>query len=415
MPIHQYKSLVVNPAAGNEPVILGARIGLAINSALAGQGSEPLNIIILSAGERQVQVLQDELTGLAGTKRILLDEQGGSILANVLASQNNFTEHIRVLDEEYDTIQTALNAHVGKHATQPFAVRTLTGDVITIDPQDIRGSIDTGGRIVIDTHCRDFIFPVLTSDLMAAARATYNLPHIEAVEKRVRAADRSYRNRFIPLVHTLTGSMISPDPGIPVSQKFKELTAQPTATQAGEVIYTPPMKNTSAAAAFDGVTGEGIYAMLSGHGPGMADTFQATLRAARDANLKVYTNPWSDEVEGTIRISPKALYDPRIKTVIGRAGWGTGWLMLNIGKPWLVIPPQSGDDPEIELNLQTITRLGIGAVVNPATFGATDLKDSIARCGPRVRELRDLTTQYFGTSDGITHVARQIAKNYITS
>jgi hypothetical protein len=412
MLISKQQSLVINPAAGNEPIILGARIGLAINDVCIAQGKEPLNIIILSSGERQKRVLQDELTGLSGTERILLDERGGSLLATVLSSQGNFAEHMRVLHDEYSATQTALNDRLGKQATQPFATHNLTGQEVTVDPQSILGSIDTGGRVIIDTHYRDFAFPVLTSELIRAAHMSDD-PMIAAVEARARAEDLLYRDRFIPLVYTLTGPAISEDPTIPMREKFKELLAQPATTQGGEIIFTPPMKNMSQPAAFDGVTGEGVYAMLSGHGPGVDDTFRATLRAASDAGLKVYTNPWSDEVEGTIRISPKALYDPRIKTVVGRAGWGTGWLMLNIGKPWLVIPVQPGDDPEIRLNHQVITRLGIGAVIDPESFAASDLEGCIHQFSPRVRALRDLTTEHFGTSDGVAYIAQRIAANYL--
>jgi hypothetical protein len=415
MKISQYKSLVINPAAGNEPIILGAYIALAINDLLAAQGRDPLDIIVPIISKRQKDVLQDELQDHPGIERIMLDEQAGLILANVLTSQGNFIEHIRVLHDEYDTIQAALNDHFGKQATQLFTVYSLTEQAATMNPQGIVGSLDTGGRVIIDTHYRDFAFPVLTSELIRATKEanTYaNNPLLTTVENRARAEDRTYRNRFISLVHTLAGPIISDDPTISMRQKFKELLVQSTATPAGEVIFTPPMKHVMPAMPFDGVVGEGVYAMLSGTDQGAIDTFQATIKAAKGADLTVYTNPWAGEIADTVRISPKALHDPRIKAVVGRAGWGTGWQMLTIGKSWLVIPPQQGDDPEIQFNHQVIERLGIGSVIDSQTFDAAVLEDYIRRFGPRVRELRELTTQRFGTSDGIAYIAQRIVASY---
>lgn len=126
----------------------------------------------------------------------------------------------------------------------------------------------------------------------------------------------------------------------------------------------------------------------------------------------MYSLPWSDTRGGVVRLSPNRLNDPRIKAVIGRAGWGTGWLTLNTGKTWLVIPPQPGDDPEILFNHVVIERLGIGAVIDPATFTGDMLLGEIARCGPRVLELRALTERHFGTSDGNVHVAGLLATAY---
>ncbi|MBL8159321.1 hypothetical protein JNJ66_02600 [Candidatus Saccharibacteria bacterium] len=410
--------LVINPAGGNEPIIRGARIGLAINKKCKLQDMRPLTIVIPITDERQRGVLADELLGLTGTERIVLDEGAGGILRTVLKSQGDFVRHVHVLHDEYAMIQAALNARYGRTARHRFTVTDLTGQARSLDPRHIIGTLDIGGRIAIDAHRRDFAFPVLTSELLRAAReaglsaAGVDEAMLQRVEDRLRGTDNEYHYRFLPLVHSLAGLAVTKTADRPMTAKFDELTAQPPQTLAGEVTYTPPLKSIAPLQEYEGVEAEGIYAMLSGTDSGTAETLAATLRAATDAGLAVYTNPWATQADGMVRVTPKAISDPRISAVVGRAGWGTGWQLLNTGKTWLVIPLQDGDDPEIYFNHQTISRLGIGMIIDPANFGAAELTHAIQTYGPRVRELRSLTSMHFGTSDGNELVARMLTDSY---
>jgi len=413
---HETPSLLVNPTAGNEPGILGARLGMAVNEELIARGKEPVNIIVPVTSERQKAVLSDELAHEPGAGLVLVDEVAGRILDPVLRSQGNFADHLRVLrSEKYNDVQKAFNLRMGKSATALLELHSLTGQPVLVDPSTIIGSLDTGGRVAVDTHHGDFAFPVLTSELVQAARQAgqpFDDSDMRAVERRMRVGEKRYDKRFIPLVHTLAGDALSADPTLPMAQKVQELEGQPTHTASGDVIYTPPMKGVQPAEPFEGVDRNGIYAMLSGTDNGAQATFEAAVNAAHNSDLAVYTVPWASNVEGTQRISPRALSDPRIATVVSRAGWGTGWQMLNLKKPWLVIPHQPGDDPEIGFNHRVIERLGIGEVIDPQRFSAASLARCIRVLGPRVRELHDLTTRKFGTSDGIRFMAKIIADRY---
>lgn len=388
---------------------------MAVNEELAEAGIAPIDIIVPVTSDRQRYVLRDELKDEPGASRILLDETTGEILGDTLRSQSNFGEHLKTLRYGFESTQSSLNQRLGKDATAELELHTLDGTPVTVDPTGIIGSLDTGGRVALDTPNRDFAFPVLNSELVDAAHAAglpFDASDMLAVAAKSRSAELGYRIRFIPLVHTLAGMALSESPEATIPERFKELEIQTTETPAGEITFTPPMKNVPIAEQFDGVDGPGIYAMLSGTDNGAADTFAATLNAAKGAYLGVYTNPWAAETEGLKRISPKALNDPRIQTVVSRAGWGTGWQMLNHGKPWLVIPPHETDDPEILFNHDVIEKLGIGKVIDPETFTADALTKYISACGPRVRDLRDLTAEKFGTSDGIKYIAKKIADEY---
>lgn len=408
------QAIVINPAAGNEPALLGGHTAIAVNERLRAAGQEPLSIIIPVTSDRQRGVLKDEFSAVSGAEKIVLDDTTGTILGKVLRSQGSFVDHLGVLGgDEYLTAQAALNQRLGRSATALIELHgLLDGAPVLLDPRAIVGSLDTGGRVVLDTPRRDFAFPVLTSALVRAAREgghDFSESDMRAVEGRMQTAEKGYDSRFIPLVHTL--AQPSPDPTIPMGDKFTELADQPTSTPSGEVTYTPPMKDVKSAANFEGVDQPGIYAMMSGTDNGAA----ATYGAAKAAGLAVYTNPWAPPAEGVTNISPRALSDPRIEAIFGRAGWGTGWQALNLGKPWFVIPYQEGDDPEIAFNNSVIERLGVGVVVRPETFARQSLADHIARIAPRVRELRDLTTRKFGTSNGIDYMANKIAAGYLQS
>lgn len=405
-------TLIINPAAGNEPIIMGAAIALAINRQLETSGSRPLTVVLPITGARQLAVLKDEFGAIAGSERLVVDEAGGAILAPLLRSQANFSQHLQLLHEQYDQLQSALNQRYGGAADQPLAVQRLDGTALSIAPADIVGSLSTGGRVALDTLRKDYVFPVVISELLTAVRPLstgIDDGLIAAVAERLRDDDRRYDHRFIPLVNTLSPAQ---EADWPMEQKFEQLLAQPGLTAAGRIIYTPPIKHALTDKNHADVRGDGLYAMLSGTDQGAANTLAATLRAAGDLNLTVYTNPWADETAGTVRISPAALRDPRIKAVISRAGWGTGWQLLNLAKPWLLIPPQPGDDPEIRLNNQVASQLGIGAVVEPDSFDGRQLQGLLDRLTPQAEALRSLTAEHFGSSDGIDFVARQLAPGY---
>jgi len=417
-----HNSVVIDPAAGNEPYILGVATALRVNELLEDQGVEPLNIIVPisgleDVGPRQKRVLSEEFENAAGNRRILLDEESGKILDDTMKSQSNFASHLDALANKGEAVHHDLNQRLGKTATEHLKLRSLFGGTETeIDPTGIVSSIETGGRIGIDTHQRDFAFPVLTSSLVRATQQEglqykgeeYSQSQMDKVVREAIKNEEGMNKRFIPLVGTLSGQEISTEPAS-MDSKFQELVQQSTTTESGIIVPTPPMKEVLPPQNdLEDLQGEGVYAMLSGTDNGGAATYEA----AKQAGMTVYTNPWSKE-EGPVKISPLAMHSDSVKAIFARAGWGTLWQSLQSATPTLIPKYEEGDDPEMYFNHETLENLQISAIIDPTELTANGLRGHIARVRPRLQDLSKLTTEYFGTSDGIDYMAQKIVADYL--
>ncbi|SRR6266404_5866934 len=165
-------TFLVNVAAGNEPVIMGVKVAQEANNIRQEHGL-PKARIVVPVGEgkeydTRKRILLEEFP--SDRELIHLDTEYGRILQQIIGSQGNFAEHLSVLKAHYDETERLIN----QRFSHDFETRSLTGETEIHSPSNVIGSFDTGGRlitpIVVNTPRRYFIFPVMLSELIAAAQ-----------------------------------------------------------------------------------------------------------------------------------------------------------------------------------------------------------------------------------------------------
>lgn len=393
--------IIVNPAHGNEPYILGTNIAKEVSETLEKEGIKKAKIVVpLMYGQRQKEILLEQ--NMDHPELIYFDEEYGKILKNIMFSNGNFQDHLNQLDLHYDEIDKLLKQRFAPNSTSIDVQNLGTGETDSFSPQNIIASIDTGSRVMVTAPNRYFAFPILLSELLQETAKTDSLGFSENQLKntinRMIKLESQYSQVFIPKINSLS------------YLHSKDIDLQPTSVNDRERIYSPAMKKEEDVS--DNNIEKGIYVMFSGTGSTKNQNVEL-INSAKKAGLTVYTNPW-ENVEGAQKVSPKILSDKNIMAIFGRSGWGTGWQAQNLAKPWFVSPYQPGDDPEIFFNNKTIEAFDMGKVLRDGNISSDDMLKFIQEISPGLNALNLKIKKEFGTLDGVKYVADFIAKDILS-
>lgn len=392
--------IIVNPAHGNEPYILGTAIARQVSEELARKGLKKARILVpLMYGERQKQILLEE--NQDDPSDILLDEEYGRILSNIFFSKGDYESHLRQLNAHYDEVDRALKQRFAIDTERIDARSIATGEPTTISSRNIIATVDTEPRVLVTAPKRYFACPILLSELLREAQQVgevgFNETDIKRVIERMMRLESSYSQVFVPKIN-------------PLSFKHADnLSEQPKTIEGRDRVYTPAMKSELTPTEGE-VDKPGIYVMFSGT---ESDTEQnkKLIEAAKEAGLTVYTPDWirgKDKIPGTVRVSPEVMSDKNILAIFGRSGWGTGWQAQNLAKPWLVTPYQKGDDPQIYFNNKTVEALKMGRVLKGGRISPEELTHFIQELSPGLQTLNEKIREEFGTLNGLQYVVKHI-------
>ena len=391
--------ILVNPAHGNEPYILGTAIAKGVSDRLAQQGLGRAKIVVpLLYGDRQKRILMEENPDATGL--IHYDEEFGDILRDVTFQNGDFSQHLTQIITHYDDVQRMLKQRFSIDA-QDFTARNLgSNELQTFSPRNVVAAIDTASRVVVEAPQRYFAFPLLISELLRETQKAdlgFDDADMAALIEKMLKVESGYSQVFIPKIN-------------PLSYRYSEdLSQQPTEVDGRSRVYTPAMKREYERT--EGKVSEpGIYIMYSGTGS-IAETTHKLIESASEAGLKVYTNK---ETEGASTVSPDVLTDENILAVLGRAGWGTGWQVQNLALPWFVAPYEIGDDPEIYFNNKTVEALKMGKVLTDADMTQTRLREVIKNFSVGMQGVNQRIKDEFGTLNGIDFMADAIADDFLS-
>jgi hypothetical protein len=390
--------LVLNPGHGNEPYILATAIGREVSKKFVASGMEqPILVTPLLYGDRQKRILLEENPNDA--ELIHYDERCGEIIGNIMFGAGDFKTHLAQVNTHYDEVEKMLNNRFRADA-EDFAVRSLaTNEEVTLSPKNIIGVIEAGNRVGIKVPHRYFAFPELLTRVLHESMQHPELGFSESDMKQLAARmmkiEAAYSQVFVPWVSTFS------------YQHAGNLDEQPESIDGRSRIYTPPMK--ADIPVTHGEVDPGVYIMFSGTGSAV-DANTALIKAAHEAGIKAYSPPW-ESIEGTEKMPPSIMADENIQAIWGRSGWGTGWQVLQLTRPWLVAPYQQSDDPEIYFNNKTIEALKLGKVIDSEGISSRELTQLAQELSPGLSSLKEATRRKFGTTDGIDYIADHIFRD----
>lgn len=89
---------------------------------------------------------------------------------------------------------------------------------------------------------------------------------------------------------------------------------------------------------------------------------------------------------------------------------GTGWISQQAEKPFIVVPYNFPDDPEIHFNLETLQQKKLGLVYE----GQRDIVRRAIGLTGDIKKLNEAIFKKYGTKDGIDYVARKIVDDLHT-
>ena len=301
-------NIIVNPAHGNEPFILGAYIADAVRSLL----NPSATLIVPHIYSHQQRILAE-----LGIGNIVLDSALGNFYGPLLFSQGDFGTYLQAVLEQRETVEIAVRRYVYE-----------TYGAVNIE-------VNTGSRIRI-ADCIHYAFPAAVSQVLQytlheEGSLGFNISDLErslAVAKQVEA---SFATVFIPAFHTFSYD----------SQRV------PLARE----VSTPPMKPFPVPCSLD-IPQQSWYCMPSGTGSEI-DTVLSRAKELAEQGYAVIVPPWTPH-QGYRRETPAVIAHPHVVKVVGRAGWGTLWTCQQAEKEFAHIPYRAGEDPEIFFNVRTL-------------------------------------------------------------
>ncbi len=370
--------IVVNPAHGNEPYILGVNTALSINEIIRKSGGNEAKIVVpLLYPGRQEKILKEEFGGKKDL--IFLDEALGELYKQVLFQNGRFDEHLAKLAENQARIQEGIRDHL----TREFHANSLSdGSKRDFSGRDVVMDINAGSRFLATTDSY-YLFPTLLSELLEAT-ANSGLPFeaniMATVQKNAADMENAYRKTFLPEIHTFSYNKTYPTEG---------------------KTFTPPLKHLATPS--EDIPDEAIYVMASGTGAEV-DT---VAKSAQELGLRVYHSPFVQIEYGTAAL-PDVIYHPNIVAVFGRMGWGTGWISQQSETPFIVVPYQYPDDPEINFNIKTLKDKRLGVVYE----GQKDIVKQALEVTGDIRKINSAIVEKYGTNDGIDYAAGKIVEDF---
>ncbi len=380
--------LGITAVHGNEPLIMCAAIGDEINSKLSRLGLRQARIVLPSMyGARTGQILREEFPDSADN--IFLSEELGEILKKTEFGKEGYNAHLQSVALNQPQVQHELLEFLSR----PFRAQSLLGNVAEFEPGGKKLDLNAGANVVgsseRDSH---FVFPVKLSDLLTGVdddpeiHGFFDSNTVQQVQIHAEEMEQKYRSVLIPYVHTFS---------------FK-----PGFNTEG-VTFTPPLKKPRSWEALPPSPKGGVYIMISGSEVGREATEYVARKLNNDGH-EVYHPSWMNLDFGKPAM-PDALFHSEIRAVMGRMGWGIGWMSQVARKPFIATPHLWFDNPEIHFNIKSIEATGIGMVFE----ARPDLIEKATSLTPNIEAIERKMRGELGIDkdmNGITFSANEILR-----
>lgn len=382
--------IVTNFAYGTGPYLRTTELAIAVNNRFQELGKERLGIVVpLVYGEKQKRVMQEEFREHQKLfpGEILLDEALGDVLRGVFYGDNTYEDALRLWVENGDL----KNHEAEKHLNGLLALFDLDGNPFSVRGQEIAMELNRAPRIsyhVAPSYYTTFGYiSEILERVLGVSEADISVDRRLVKEAALRASALEQEQ----VMHFLA------EPG--TFSFLPHRTARYPTEILSPPISRPPRPNTDAIA-------EGIYVTITGI-PGLERLYGE----AQKLGLRLYSND-SDAVRGSEKLLPHVVPNPNIKLQFARSGWGSVWLSMLSGAPFVAPAFDPADDPEIYFNNICIEKLGLGIMYRGQPLA--DLLLEAERLRPGILRFREMLMAKFGTFDGNAYSAERIVAKHLS-
>ncbi len=369
--------IVLNISYGNGPYLRMTELAITLNDILERRGAERRHIVVpLLYGNRQRHIMEEELGPLLREHphEVHLDEEFGRLLSPLLYERETYGAYLerwlQLVDSTERTVATYL--------------RRTYGASVDIE-------LHRAPRLRLGTGAPSYLVSFASTaeilERVQCAREIHiNHTLLQQCSERMRVVEEHSRIHFLSTPGTFTWDQSR----TPFLQN--EVRTPPT-------IHTPnPLTSPLE---------EGIYVTITGI-PGLERLYEST----KNIGLHIYTND-ACFIPGSKHLPPACLGHPAIRLHIARAGWSSVWLSLLTDTPFVALPFDADDDPEIFFNNLCIEKLGIGTVYNGQSLDTLLIHAAEQRKNMALE--RENLLKRFRTIDGINVVAERIASDVLKS
>lgn len=366
--------IVINISYGNGPYLRMTELAIALNNILERNGQERRQIIVpLLYGSRQSRIMEEELGPLMTqhANDVRLDEDLGNLFSPLLYAHETYGTYLERWLQKIDNTEKEIATYL----------RKTYGTSIDIE-------LNRAPRVLLGTGATSYLVSFAsTAEILERAQRTREIPIdtdlLQRCSKKMRAIEESSRIHFLSTPGTFTWDQSR--------HAFlrNEVATPPT--------IRPPHPPT-------GTLEEGIYVTITGI-PGLERLYESAQRIG----LHIYTND-PLQIPGSKHLSPAFIGHSSIRLHIARAGWSSIWLSLLTETPFVALPFDPDDDPEIFFNNLCIEKLGIGTVYNGQSLDS--LLITAAELQKNMDRERKNLLKRFQTLDGLNAVAQWIADDY---
>lgn len=383
------KYIVTNFAYGTGPYLRTTELALAVNAELESHGQERLGIIVPWVyGEKQKKIMLEEFGDLV-TKHpdeIFLDAQLGGWLQSVFYGDNTYEEALDLWVNNYESTSTKAQVHLSGN----FEVENLSGKKTSINGSDIVMEINRAPRIgynIVPSYGATFAYisEILENTLgVGADIINVNKKLVERAIPIARNLEKFNRINF--LAQPSTFSYLSSRSPLYANEKSAPPITRPPHANGDKVV-------------------EGIYVTITGI-PGLERLYSE----AGELGLKIYSND-GEVVTNGHRLLPHIIPNPKIKLQFARSGWGSVWLSMLAGTPFVTPDFDSKDDPEIYFNNLCVEKLGLGIIYRGQPL--TDILAEAETLRPKIQKTNQGLLKKFGTYDGNAYCAKKIVEDFV--
>lgn len=368
------RSIVLNISYGNGPYLRMTELAFALNDIFEHRGEERRQIVVpLLYGNRQRRIMEEELGPLMQQhpKDVFLDKEFGDLLAPLFYAHETYGTYLARWLQNVDRIEKDIATYL----------RTTYGTSIDLE-------LHRAPRMLLGTGAKSYLISFAsTAEILEKAQRVGKIPTdatlLQQCSARMRLIEENARIHFLSTPGTFTWDRNR------TPYLSNEVATPPT--------IHPPHSPT-------GALEEGIYVTITGI-PGLERLYES----ARNMNLHIYTNDPSS-ITGSTHLPPAYIGHPSIRLHIARAGWSSVWLSLLTSTPFLAVPFDPDDDPEIYFNNLCIEKLGIGTVFRGQSLETLLL--SAAQERKNMAQERENLLKKFQTLNGLSVTAQWIADDY---
>lgn len=378
--------LILNFSHGNGPALRTAELACVINDQRESKGLPRLGIIIPWVyRDRQISIFKENFRSYIKK------------YPNEFIFDKNFEEILRPIFYEWDSYEAWLPEYLARWRDVEKNVQqylkngiegvNLQGNAVRVPFSKIAAEINRYPIVRLGVRPSYYVSFGYISEILDDAQREKEiviksglLREAEAVHEEIESAQD---------LHCIAET---------ATHFYKGARAPRYATE----ILTPPNANQKLSAP-PWFVKRGVYVSIPG-APGLERIY----KNFNTKELALYTHK-PTLLPGSRRASPDILRHKNVVLHFGRIGWGSLWLSEQTQTPFIAMPYDPYDDPEVYFNNKSVEASGLGRVWRGESLD--ELLEWTDTYKKNVEKIRAHHMQKYGTENGVLYTAEKILKH----